>query len=94
MWYGQWMTNRLPVYLDRGLDIKTIARFRLGSKERSKDKWSSEKERKCRICGTEEETIEHLTTTCCPADQTEEEIMGEEGQGVPWMKYVLESRSI
>lgn len=41
----------------------------------------------CRIFGTEEETVEHLTDTCCP---TERWIMTEGGEESQWMRFVLE----
>ena len=93
-WYGKLMSNHLPKYLEDGIEIKTIARFRLGCEERGRDKWRPEKDKMCRICGTEEETVEHLMMTCCPSERPEEEILGDRGQGLPWMKSVLYSREI
>ena len=82
----------VPRYIKSGLDIKTIARFRCGNEERSLETWRSPKDSLCRICGTEQETLEHLMSTCCPTELTEREIRSETGAGLRWMKYVYESR--
>jgi hypothetical protein len=41
------------------LNIKTVAKFRCGAVGRRGDQWRSEEERRCRLCGEGEETIEH-----------------------------------
>lgn len=55
------------------------------------DDWREPKERLCRVCGTEEETIEHMLETCCPAEG-EENVLEEDGRGLGWMSGVLGSR--
>lgn len=52
-----------------------VARFRHGSKEKGRDEWRPERDRKCRICGIEEETIDHMIETCCPTTMTKGEIL-------------------
>lgn len=82
----------VPGYIKRGLEMRTIARFRCGNEERSLEPWREPKGRLCRVCGTEEETLEHLMETCCPSESSEGKIRSETGEGLMWMKYVLESR--
>ena len=91
--YGRIMPTEMPAYLALGIEIKVMARFRCGSEERGSDSWRTEKERMCRICGTEEETVWHLISTCCPADCTEEEILNVDGRGLAWMKDVYKCRN-
>jgi hypothetical protein len=84
--------NHLPEYLVKGKDVKIMARFRCRNEELALIKWITEN--RCRICGTEEETIEHLITTCCPTELSEEEILNEDGRGLSWMRGVLECRNL
>ena len=42
---------------EEGMPTKVVARFRLGSENRSSKYWKESKEKKCRLCGEEEETL-------------------------------------
>ena len=72
--YESRIPQDLPEYLNDQPNMKIIARLRCGNEERGLQKWRTERERNCRICGTEEETIEHWMTTCHPSQLSEEEL--------------------
>ena len=82
--------DRVPWYLQRGRNISIIARFRCENEEWGMNSWR--KERKCRICGTEEETVNHMRAKCCPDMRTLEQLMDERGSGENWMRSVLAKR--
>ena len=71
--------DRVPWYLQRGRNISIIARFRCENEEWGMNSWR--KERKCRICGTEDETVNHMRAKCCPDMRTLEQLMDERGSG-------------
>lgn len=48
----------------------------------------------CRICGTEEATIEHLLDVCCPWEIEEEEVLHQDGRGELWVKEVMQARRV
>lgn len=75
---GEW--EKLPKYLTTGREYKLIARGRMENMERGHSKWG---DRRCRICGTDDETLDHMLDVCVPDDQgrTREEILNEEGTG-------------
>lgn len=72
------LTEEVPVYL-RGRKGKKersiIARFRCGNQTRGNQKWRTEEEKKCRICGKEIESLEHVVKEC---ELTKDEMMIEE----------------
>ena len=90
--YQKIKPNSVPLYLQNNMEIKLMARFRCGCEERARDRWRKEKDRLCRLCGTEEETIEHLITTCHPSEMSEEDLLGEDGKGLKWMRDLVEGR--
>ena len=45
-------------------ELQTMVRFRLGSENKSARYWSKEEERRCRLCKSEEETLEHIVEKC------------------------------
>ena len=60
-WYREIVVGELPKYLKAGWGearYGRIARFRLGNEMRGGRYWEEEEERKCRVCGGEEETWE------------------------------------
>ena len=82
--------DRVPWYLQRGRNISIIARFRCETEEWGMNSWR--KERKCRICGMEEETVNHTKVNCCPDMRTFEQLMDEKGSGENWMRSFLAKR--
>lgn len=86
------MTEGIPEYLrksrgsrDRG--VRTIARLRCGNEEWENKYWLREEDRRCRICGREGETLEHLTTGCVDELSWAEGIdrlLDENGSGREW----------
>ena len=95
-WYREIVVGELPKYLKAGWGearYGRIARFRLGNEMRGGRYWEEEEERKCRVCGGEEETWEHVLDRCSGEEGDEKgvgekirEILGEEGNGEEWMK--------
>ncbi|KAK0073073.1 hypothetical protein PV325_010311 [Microctonus aethiopoides] len=60
--------------------------------------WAKEDERRCRVCGYEEETWEHVWERCREREreggwqENVREILGEDGDGEWWMRAVEKSR--
>ncbi|EZA53803.1 hypothetical protein X777_06867 [Ooceraea biroi] len=66
-WYKWIKGDGIPEYLKKGWGesrCRRLARFRLGNEMRAGQYWKEEEERKCRICGKEEETWEHVWEKC------------------------------
>ena len=71
---------------------RTVARFRCGNVERGNRYWEELEYRKCRICGEEDENIEHWLQSCDGLredEMTREEILQGDGRGLQWMESVL-----
>ena len=90
--YWTIIPSKLPTYLERGIEIKLISRFRCGAEERGKQLWRHPADRMCRVCGTEEETVDHLITTCCPTELEIKKLLGDDGKGLDWMRGVIRAR--
>ena len=88
--YSRIQTDRTPWYLQRGRSISLIARFRCGNEERGRISWRED--RRCRVCGETDETIEHMSGSCCPDTRSYERLLDERGGGEGWMRSVLEKR--
>jgi len=74
-----------------------IARFRLGSEMREGRFWEEEEKRKCRLCGWEEETWEHVVEVCMRKEggggkMRIEDLLDEGGGGEGWMKRLQKRR--
>ena len=83
-----------PLYLTKlkAEGMRTVARFRCGNEERANRYWEEIQLRKCRICGTEEESIEHWLKRCeglREEGREREEILNGDGKGLKWMKSVI-----
>jgi len=66
-WYKEVKGKGIPEYLKKGWGEsrwKRVARFRLGSEMREGRYWEGEERRKCRLCGYEEESWEHVWERC------------------------------
>ena len=66
-WYREIATRGIPKYLAAGWGESRygrLARFRLGNEMRGGRYWEEEEERRCRLCGGEEETWEHVLERC------------------------------
>src|SRR5580765_6767756 len=62
-WYVRIKSEEIPEYLKKRwseVRWKRIARFRLGNEMKKSQYWEEEEGRKCRICGRERETWEHV----------------------------------
>jgi len=95
--YRRWRTESVPKYLQeksKGERIKTIARYRLGNEWRTSRYWMREEEKECRMCGKETESGWHVMKECdyTNTEETEEELMSEEGKGIEWMYMVKKKR--
>lgn len=52
-------------YLEKeNKNMITIARYRVGNEELSSEYWKEEEDKKCQICGSEPETMEHILRDC------------------------------
>lgn len=101
-WYKEVVATGVPGYLKRGWGeerYRRVARFRLGNEMREGRYWETEEERKCRVCGEEEESWEHVIDRCGGGEGEERgigervrEILDEGGGGEEWMKRLQERR--
>ncbi|KYN09398.1 hypothetical protein ALC57_18503, partial [Trachymyrmex cornetzi] len=65
-----WEREREQYFVERGVEVdrgkrgvereRRVARFRLGNEMKEGRYWEEEEERKCRLCGSEWETWEHM----------------------------------
>lgn len=70
--YNRWYKvkvkgERIPEYLKKGWGAsrrRRMTRFRLSNKMRKGRYWESEKRRRCRLCGGEVQTWEHVWERC------------------------------
>lgn len=90
----------MPKYLREGRKEEKmirIARFRLKCELRGERYCEEEEKRKCRICGWEEKTWEHLIGRCMRGEEKGGrerilEILDENGRGEEWMKRLQKRR--
>jgi len=100
-WYREVIEQGIPGYLKKGWGEnrwRRIARFRLGNEVKGGRYWEEEDERRCRLCGGEEETWEHVWEGC----RTWKEggcwqeavgwVLGGKGKGENWMKELEKER--
>lgn len=95
--YDNLVKEEIPKYLKgvrKNKERIMIAKFRCGNEVKGSKFWKEESERKCRICEEKEETIKHMFEECEKTKQMErgEVILGEDGQGVEFMRKVMEER--
>lgn len=78
-----------------GRDQSMIARFRGGNEELGSRHWRPKDENKCRLCGQEVETLEHMIEECQEMGKeaiTKFGIMKGGEDGTKWMRKVLKLR--
>ncbi|KYM94102.1 hypothetical protein ALC62_15275, partial [Cyphomyrmex costatus] len=88
--------NGVPRYIgvckrNEGKRLVRIARWRCGNEERGNRYWMNEEERKCRLCGRERETVEHMRRECeYVRDKGERgrDVLNEDGRGIGWMEMI------
>ncbi|EFN86234.1 hypothetical protein EAI_01473 [Harpegnathos saltator] len=91
-WYKFVKGEAIPEYLEKGWvegRWRRVWRFRIGSEIRERKYWEKEEKRKCRMCGEEEETWEHVWEECMRWEGREEvgwaeiveKMLGEGGEG-------------
>lgn len=72
--YASACSVKVPLYLYKSRHSQLlIARFRCENEERGREKWRGE--RRCRVCGAAEETLEHMKERCCRELSDIEEIL-------------------
>ena len=99
-WYRVVKGKGVPGYLRKGWGEsrwQRVAKFRLGNGMRGGKYWEDEKKRKCRVCGWEEETWEHVWEECMGWEEggwqeRVGEVLNDEGGGEKWMRSVEERR--
>ncbi|KAK5645963.1 hypothetical protein RI129_004427 [Pyrocoelia pectoralis] len=85
--YMEIMVEGKADYIVSGMELKEkrmVARFRCGNEENESRYWWEDEKRIYRMCGEGRENIWHM--------MREKVILGVKGEGVEWMKGVLESR--
>nr|XP_034194028.1 uncharacterized protein LOC117610568 [Osmia lignaria] len=102
-WYKVIKKPGTPRYLEEGRKQKRwrrIARFRLGNEVNKAKYWEKEEKRRCRVCGWERETWEHVWKGCRRNEEMSEgwqekveELLGEEQEGETWMKKIKGRRA-
>lgn len=73
-WYKRIRGKGIPEYLRKGwaeVRWRRIARFRLGCEMGESRYWEEEEKNKCRVCGNEEETWEHVWEECWGGERQE-----------------------
>lgn len=80
----------LPLYLTRSKDIKIVARFRCENEERGRESWRADK--RCRVCGAAEETLEHMRKDCLPQIGVVRGLLSTSGRGADKMNLILNCR--
>ena len=85
--------NRLPDYLSRGHNnnMKLISRFRLGNEERALQRWRSDT--RCRICGGDEETLDHISNSCLKGQIGDVWSLLSERGNIKDLKVIIKSRN-
>lgn len=97
--YRNLVTEKRPRYLvtkGRRGSHQMIARFRCGNEERGNRYWEAEEKRMCRMCGQAVETMVHIIGECDEDLVAEDvvEMLNETGEGVTWMREVVEKRKL
>ncbi|XP_068994227.1 trichohyalin-like [Neodiprion pinetum] len=85
-WYRLVKREGIPGYLGKGWGESRwirVARFRLGSEMKEARYWEEEEKRRCRVCGGEEETWEHVWERCVGWDRREKSWQEVEGSVDP-----------
>ena len=62
--YQEWEKEEVPVYLLEKKNIKTLARFRMGSEFEGCKFWKKEDDKMCRICKKGVELVRHVFEEC------------------------------
>lgn len=85
--YSGVRTDHLACYLQRGRDIKLVARFRLQNEERGRQSWRNKKDASCRFCGKEPETLDHIRR-CLALGEDVPHLLHESGKGAATLKRI------
>lgn len=88
--YAQVRPCGVPLYLRHCSEIKTIARFRCENEEWGRDRWRTE--RRCRVCGLADETLEHQVENCATFAKSVTGLLCESGRGLEDMRRLIEIR--
>lgn len=88
--YNEVRPISLPLYLRHCRQYKLICRFRLENEEWGRDRWRADKD--CRICGQEEETLEHQAAHCAKFIGSSKRLLDETGRGADDMKTIIKLR--
>ncbi|XP_043604768.1 vicilin-like seed storage protein At2g18540 [Bombus pyrosoma] len=86
-----------PKYLEGRMKWKVrriIARFRCGNETKAKEHWKEEEERRCRLCGGEEEDLRHVLKECeiTGGAKEMEEILNGTEEGLMDLRAIIEKR--
>ncbi|EZA52484.1 hypothetical protein X777_08600 [Ooceraea biroi] len=102
-WYKIVKGEGIPGYLKKGWGEsrwKRVARFRLGNEVKEGRYWEGEEKKRCRLCGMEKESWEHIWEECRrwtvgggSWQGAVSWVLGQEGEGEGWMRELEEERS-
>ncbi|XP_043580125.1 vicilin-like seed storage protein At2g18540, partial [Bombus pyrosoma] len=97
IYYRNINIDEMPKYLEGKMkwkDRKIIARFRYGSETKAKEHWKEEEEKRCRLCGREEEDLRHVIEECeiTGGLKDMEKTLNENGEGLTELKAIIEKR--
>lgn len=82
--------HTLPPYLRHSRMYKLICRFRCENEEWGRERWREN--RMCRICGREEETLEHQAAYCAQFVGSVRRLLDQRGRGADDMRRIIDLR--
>lgn len=85
--WEDWKSEENLKYIEEKKSLNIIARYRLGNESESCKYWKSEKEKICRMCNKEEETLKHIFEFCVKAriKKNAKEVISATGKGIGFM---------
>ncbi|XP_043578780.1 vicilin-like seed storage protein At2g18540 [Bombus pyrosoma] len=97
-YYRNITKEETPKYLKGRMkwkDRKMIATFRCGNETKAKEHWKKEGEKRCRLCGREEEDLRHVIEECeiTGGAKGMEKTLNETGEGLRDLRAIIEKRS-
>ena len=89
--WEEWEKDEELIYVVEKKDISILARYRLGSVNKTSKYWTSENEQRCRLCNKESKSLQHIFEKCETNTRKEKDlkfILSEDGRGRGFMKGI------